>query len=59
MNQTQNVVRNQPTQVGQRFAIVPDSEATTEESPFADNYEYLAALEKEALLMLVLSAVRS
>jgi len=63
MNQTQNAVRNQPTplggQSGQWLAIVPDGEATPEESPFADNYEYLAALEKEALLMLVLSAVRS
>ena len=63
MNQTQNAVRNQPAppggQAGQRLAIVPDGEATLEESPFADNYEYLAALEKEALLMLVLSAVRS
>ena len=52
-----------PSEINQRrppaVAIVPDGEATPEESPFADNYEYLAALEKEALLMLVLSAVRS
>jgi len=63
MNQMQSAVINQPMppsgQAGQRIAIVPDDEATLEESTFADNYEYLAALEKEALLMLVLSAVRS
>jgi len=63
MNQTQNAVRNQPIQsgrqAGQRLAIVAAAEETPEEIPFADNYEYLAALEKEALLMLVLSAVRS
>ncbi|HQP25850.1 MAG TPA: ATP-binding protein [Smithellaceae bacterium] len=63
MNQTHNAFRNQTVPscgpAGQRLAIVSDDEATPEESPFADNYEYLAALEKEALLMLVLSAVRS
>ncbi len=63
MNPTQSAVINQPIppsgQAGQRLAIVPDDEAIPEESIFADNYEYLAALEKEALLMLVLSAVRS
>ncbi len=63
MNQMQSAVINQPMppsgQAGQRLAIVPDDEAIPQESTFTDNYEYLAALEREALLMLILSAVRS
>ncbi|HQP25398.1 MAG TPA: ATP-binding protein [Smithellaceae bacterium] len=44
---------------GQRFSVVPASLLATDETPYADNFEYLGDLEKEALLMLALSASRS
>jgi hypothetical protein len=44
---------------GQRFSIVPASLLATDETPYADKFEYLGDLEKEALLMLAFSAARS
>ena len=45
-------------QAGQLFSLAPDYAREPEVVPFADNYEHLAALEKEALLMLVSAAIR-
>jgi SpoVK/Ycf46/Vps4 family AAA+-type ATPase len=47
------------SQAGQLFSLAPDYLCSIDEKPFADNFEYLNALEKEALLMLVSSAIRS
>lgn len=47
------------TQTGQLLSIVPEAQTDVKEEPFADNYEYLASLEKEALLMLLHAAIRS
>lgn len=46
-------------QVGQILSLAPDCAPQRDKRPFADNLEYLEALEKEALLMLVLAAIRA
>lgn len=46
-------------QVGQILSLAPDCTPQRDKRPFADNLEYLEALEKEALLMLVLAAIRT
>ena len=47
------------TQVGQILSLAPDCAPKRDKRPFADNLEYLEALEKESLLMLVLAAIRA
>ncbi len=63
MRNMQNTARNNATQSDEQtdrlLSIVPESQTDIYEEPFTNNYEYLAALEKEALLMLLLAAVRS
>ena len=46
-------------QAGQILSLAPDCEPQRNKRPFADNLEYLEALEKESLLMLVLGAIRA
>jgi SpoVK/Ycf46/Vps4 family AAA+-type ATPase len=46
-------------QAGQILSLAPDCEPQRNKRPFADNLEYLEALEKEALLMLVLGTIRT
>lgn len=48
-----------PVQAGQLLSLAPDCARHGGERPFADNLEYLEALEKEALLMLILAAIRT
>ena len=59
----QNIARDNQTppqaQAGQLFSLTQGYDRCPDERPFADNFEYLNALEKEALLMLVSSAIRS
>lgn len=47
-----------PAHAGQILSLAPDCEPHRDQRPFADNLEYLEALEREALLMLVLAAIR-
>lgn len=62
MMDIQNIAANSqlpPTaQAGQLLSLAPGHMRGIDEKPFADNYEYLDSLENEALLMLVLSALR-
>lgn len=61
MRETKSTITTNHTavaQAGQLYSLAPDYMHGVNEMPFADNYEYLDALEKEALLMLVLSAIR-
>jgi AAA+ superfamily predicted ATPase len=46
-------------QAGQILSLASDCAPQRNKRPFADNLEYLDALEKEALLMLVLAALRA
>jgi SpoVK/Ycf46/Vps4 family AAA+-type ATPase len=59
----QNIAMNNQmpsqAQVGQILSLAPDCAPQRDKRPFADNLEYLEALEKEALLMLVLAAIRA
>lgn len=48
-----------PAQAGQILSLAPDCALQCDKKPFADNLEYLEDLEKEALLMLVLAAIRA
>jgi AAA+ superfamily predicted ATPase len=44
---------------GQLLSLAPDCAQYEDEIPFANNYDYLAAVEKEALLMLISAAIQS
>jgi AAA+ superfamily predicted ATPase len=58
----QNIATNNQmspqAQAGQLFSLKRDYIRGMDEMPFVDTFEYLDALEKEAMLMLVLSALR-
>jgi hypothetical protein len=59
----QNIAMNNQVpslaQVGQILSLAPDCAPSRDKRPFADNLEYLEALERESLLMLVLAAIRA
>ena len=59
----QNIAMNNQmpsqAQVGQILSLAPDCAPQRDKRPFADNLEYLEALEKESLLILVLAAIRA
>jgi len=59
----QNIAVNSPmsprNQAGQLLSLSRDHIHGMDNMPFADNFDYLDALEKEALLILVLSALRN
>ena len=46
-------------QAGQILTLAPDCAPQWDKRPFSDNLEYLETLEKEALLMLILAAIRA
>jgi len=58
----QNITRNDQlasrSEAGQLFSIVPNTRSSIDAKPFANNFEYLDALEKEALLILAVSSLR-
>lgn len=62
MMDTQNIAISDrilpKAQTGQILSLKTDYKENDEEIPFSDNFEYLEALEKEALLTLVLAAIR-